>query len=65
KYLVDREAALMVNDSEVNAKLFGTITMLATNESLQEKLKNNIAKHAVTNAAEIIAREILKAMPQP
>lgn len=59
KYLVDKEAALMVKDSEVNAKLFGTITRLATDEALQEKLKINIAKHAVTNADEIIAKEIL------
>jgi UDP-N-acetylglucosamine--N-acetylmuramyl-(pentapeptide) pyrophosphoryl-undecaprenol N-acetylglucosamine transferase len=62
KYLVDREAALMVKDSEVTAKLFGTITMLATNVTLQEKLINNIAKHAVTNADEIIAKEILASL---
>ena len=59
KYLVDRDAALMVKDSEVNAKLFGTIIKLATDEALQEKLKINIAKHAVTNADEVIAKEIL------
>ncbi|QEC68831.1 undecaprenyldiphospho-muramoylpentapeptide beta-N-acetylglucosaminyltransferase [Panacibacter ginsenosidivorans] len=59
KYLVDRDAALMVKDSEVNAKLFGAITRLATDEALQEKLKTNIAKYAVTNADEIIAKEIL------
>jgi UDP-N-acetylglucosamine--N-acetylmuramyl-(pentapeptide) pyrophosphoryl-undecaprenol N-acetylglucosamine transferase len=62
RYLVDREAALMVKDSEVSAKLFGTITRLATDEALQQKLKTNIAKHAVTNADEIIAKEILKAL---
>ncbi|CAN5206537.1 undecaprenyldiphospho-muramoylpentapeptide beta-N-acetylglucosaminyltransferase [soil metagenome] len=59
KYLVDREAALMVKDNEVSARLFGTITMLATDEELQEKLKTNISKHAVTNADGIIAKTIL------
>ncbi|CAN5780159.1 undecaprenyldiphospho-muramoylpentapeptide beta-N-acetylglucosaminyltransferase [soil metagenome] len=59
KYLVDKEAALMVKDSEVNAKLFGTITRLATDEALQEKLKVNIAKHAIANADEVIAKKIL------
>ena len=62
KYLVDRDAALMVKDSEVNAKLFGTITRLATDDALQEKLRTNIAKHAVINADEVIAREILASL---
>lgn len=62
KYLVDRNAALMVKDSEVSAKLFGTITKLATDESLQDKLKTNIAKYAVANADEVIANEILKTL---
>src|SRR4051812_47903627 len=34
KYLVDREAALMVKDSEAQAKLFGTITRLAKDKAL-------------------------------
>ena len=62
KYLVDRDAALMVKDSEVNAKLFGAITRLATDDVLQEKLRTNIAKCAVTNADEVIAREILASL---
>ena len=62
KYLVDKEAALMVNDSQAQARLFGTITMLATNEAMQEKFKKNIAKYAVTNADEVIANEILEAV---
>jgi UDP-N-acetylglucosamine--N-acetylmuramyl-(pentapeptide) pyrophosphoryl-undecaprenol N-acetylglucosamine transferase len=62
KYLVDREAALTVKDSEVNAKLFGTITKLATDDTLQEKLRTNIEKYAVTNADEIIAKEILASL---
>jgi len=59
KYLVDREAAVMVKDSEAQAKLFGTITRLAKDKVLQEKFKTNISKYAVTNADEVIAKEIL------
>ncbi|HRH47589.1 MAG TPA: undecaprenyldiphospho-muramoylpentapeptide beta-N-acetylglucosaminyltransferase [Panacibacter sp.] len=59
KYLVDREAALMVKDTESQAKLFSAITMLATNEALQQKFIKNIAAYSVTNADEIVAKEIL------
>lgn len=59
KYLVDREAAMMVKDSEAGAKLFSAITTLAKDEALREKFKNNIAKYAITNADEVIAKEIL------
>jgi len=59
KYLVDREAALMVKDNESQAKLFSAVTMLATNEELQEKFIRNIAAFSVTNADEIVAKEIL------
>ncbi len=65
KYLVDKDAALMVKDSETQAKLFAAITRLATDETLQEKFKTNIAKYSVTNADEIVAREILETLPQP
>ena len=59
KYLVDREAALMVKDSESQAKLFSAVTMLATNEELQQKFIRNIAAFSVTNADEIVAKEVL------
>lgn len=59
KYLVDREAALMVKDTESQAKLFSAITMLATNEELQQKFIRNIAAFSVTNADEIVAKEVL------
>jgi UDP-N-acetylglucosamine--N-acetylmuramyl-(pentapeptide) pyrophosphoryl-undecaprenol N-acetylglucosamine transferase len=61
KYLVDREAALTVKDAEAQVKLFSTITRLAKDRTLQEKFKTNIAKYAVTNADEVIAKEILEA----
>ena len=65
KYLVDREAAMMVKDSEAGAKLFSAITTLAKDEALREKFKNNIAKYAITNADEVIAKEILAPSNSP
>jgi UDP-N-acetylglucosamine--N-acetylmuramyl-(pentapeptide) pyrophosphoryl-undecaprenol N-acetylglucosamine transferase len=60
RYLVDKGAALMVKDSEVNAKLFPVITQLAMEEEKQDKLRENIAKLAITNADDIIAKEVLQ-----
>ena len=59
KHLVDKNAALLVKDDEVQSKLFSTITNLVLNESKQAELIRNIAALAVTNADEIIATEIL------
>jgi len=60
KYLVDKNAALMVKDNEVQGKLFSTITNLLFDEKKRQQLEMNIAALAVTNADEIIAKEILK-----
>ena len=59
KYLVDKEAAFMVKDSEVKAKLFPMITQLAMDEGKQEKLKQHIAQLAITNADDVIATTVL------
>ena len=64
KYLVEREAALMVKDDMAGSRLFIEIVSLAKDKSKQKKLKNNIAVFAVTNADEKIADEILKAVPR-
>lgn len=63
KHLVERNAALMVKDSEVQGKLFSTVTNLVLNDAKQEELRTNIKALAVTNADEVIAKEILTAMP--
>ncbi len=60
RYLVERNAALMVKDSEVMNTLFKTITDLLNDPDKQNELKNNIKQFAVKNADEIIASEILK-----
>ena len=62
KHLVDRHAALMIKDEEVQAKLFPELITLAKDEALQEKLKHNIAALAITNADDRIAEEILKSI---
>jgi UDP-N-acetylglucosamine--N-acetylmuramyl-(pentapeptide) pyrophosphoryl-undecaprenol N-acetylglucosamine transferase len=62
KYLVEKEAALMVKDEMVNARLFTEMVSLAKDKDKQEKLKNNIAALAVTNADKRIAEEILKSL---
>jgi UDP-N-acetylglucosamine--N-acetylmuramyl-(pentapeptide) pyrophosphoryl-undecaprenol N-acetylglucosamine transferase len=62
KYLVDRNAALMVKDEMVNARLFSEITTLAKDEVKQKELSNNIAAFAVKNADKKIAEEIIKSI---
>lgn len=62
KKLVDRNAAMMVKDSEAAEKLAATIIALAKDETKQNELKQNIGKLAVTNADEIVAKEILKSL---
>lgn len=60
KTLVDRQAAMMVKDSEAKEKLVPTVIELSKNEQLQKWLSANITVLAIKNADEIIATEILK-----
>ena len=60
--LVNKGAGIMIKDSEALDKLVPAIIALAKDEQRQTELKNNIAKLAITNADEIIAAEILKAI---
>jgi UDP-N-acetylglucosamine--N-acetylmuramyl-(pentapeptide) pyrophosphoryl-undecaprenol N-acetylglucosamine transferase len=62
KNLVEKKAALMVEDSEVKEKLVTTIIELAKDEQRQSELKKNIAALAVTDADEKVADEILKTL---
>jgi UDP-N-acetylglucosamine--N-acetylmuramyl-(pentapeptide) pyrophosphoryl-undecaprenol N-acetylglucosamine transferase len=58
--LVNKNAGLLIKDSEAKDKLVTTAIELAGDENRQQVLKNNIAKLAVKNADEVIANEILK-----
>ncbi|MBL0145515.1 MAG: undecaprenyldiphospho-muramoylpentapeptide beta-N-acetylglucosaminyltransferase [Chitinophagaceae bacterium] len=60
--LVNKGAALMINDNQALDKLVSTIIELSKDDVKQNELKQNIAKLAVTNADEIIANEILGAL---
>jgi UDP-N-acetylglucosamine--N-acetylmuramyl-(pentapeptide) pyrophosphoryl-undecaprenol N-acetylglucosamine transferase len=63
--LMNKNAALMVKDSEAIDKAVPMIIELSKNEAKQQELKNNIGKLAITNADEIIATEILKYIHTP
>lgn len=62
QHLVNKDAGLMIKDSEAKERLVPSIVFLAHDEAKQEELRTNIAKLAITNADEIIAGEILKAI---
>ena len=62
QYLVDRNAALLIKDSEVNTKLYPAIIDLVMNEQKKKELISNIAPLAITNADELIATEILNSI---
>jgi UDP-N-acetylglucosamine--N-acetylmuramyl-(pentapeptide) pyrophosphoryl-undecaprenol N-acetylglucosamine transferase len=57
--LVNKNAGIMVTDAEALDKLVETIVALSANEQQQNELKINIGKLGITNADEIIAKEIL------
>jgi UDP-N-acetylglucosamine--N-acetylmuramyl-(pentapeptide) pyrophosphoryl-undecaprenol N-acetylglucosamine transferase len=58
--LVNKQAGLMIKDSEAKEKLVPTVIALAKDEQQQNRLKENIARLAITNADEVVAREVLK-----
>jgi UDP-N-acetylglucosamine--N-acetylmuramyl-(pentapeptide) pyrophosphoryl-undecaprenol N-acetylglucosamine transferase len=58
--LVNKNAGLLVKDSEAKEKLVTTVIALAKDRNKQNELKENIGRLAVTNADEVIAGEILK-----
>jgi UDP-N-acetylglucosamine--N-acetylmuramyl-(pentapeptide) pyrophosphoryl-undecaprenol N-acetylglucosamine transferase len=60
QYLVQKEAALMVKDSEAKDKVVQMVIALAKDEQQQMRLSQNIKKEGVQNADEIIAASILK-----
>lgn len=60
--LVNKNAALMVKDSEVMEKIGPVIIDLAKDENKQNELKKNIGALAITDADKRIALEILKLM---
>jgi UDP-N-acetylglucosamine--N-acetylmuramyl-(pentapeptide) pyrophosphoryl-undecaprenol N-acetylglucosamine transferase len=58
--LVNKNAGIMVKDSDALDKLVPQILQLSKDEQKQTAMKSSIGKLGVTNADEIIAKEILK-----
>lgn len=58
--LVNKEAAILVKDSEAREKLISAAIELINDNTKQVVLKNNISKMAFLNSANIIAKEVLK-----
>jgi UDP-N-acetylglucosamine--N-acetylmuramyl-(pentapeptide) pyrophosphoryl-undecaprenol N-acetylglucosamine transferase len=58
--LVEKNAALMVKDSEARKDLMPALMQLVNDRLKQQELKENIGKYSVANAAETIAEEIIK-----
>jgi UDP-N-acetylglucosamine--N-acetylmuramyl-(pentapeptide) pyrophosphoryl-undecaprenol N-acetylglucosamine transferase len=58
--LVDKGAALMIKDGEAKDKLVSMAIMLVKDGTLRQQLKTNIGRLAVTDAADRIAKEILR-----
>ncbi len=58
--LVNKNAAVLVKDSDASANLVKETVALFGDNKKQEELKINIAKLAMINSAEVIAKEVLK-----
>jgi UDP-N-acetylglucosamine--N-acetylmuramyl-(pentapeptide) pyrophosphoryl-undecaprenol N-acetylglucosamine transferase len=62
KNLVNKNAALMVKDSEALDKIVPTVIELSKNELKQNELTENIRKLGVVDADKRIAEEILQTL---
>ena len=60
--LVEQQAALIVKDSDAQNTLTARAIALALDDTERQQLKNNIARLAITNADDVIAKEVLKAV---
>lgn len=58
--LVNKGAALMLPDVEAEEKLMSVLTEVVGNDAIRKELEQHIAKLAVSDSDEMIAREILK-----
>ena len=62
KALVNKDAAMMIKDSDVMNELIPALLKLCADETAQKMMTENIGALAVNNADEIIALQILKAI---
>ena len=64
RHLVDRNAGLLIKDSEAKDTLVPTVLSLSKDKTKLETLRTNISRLAITDAADRIAREILNRINQ-
>jgi UDP-N-acetylglucosamine--N-acetylmuramyl-(pentapeptide) pyrophosphoryl-undecaprenol N-acetylglucosamine transferase len=62
--LVEREAAILVKDTEARQILVDECMALIKNEAKQVQLKNNIASFSMPDAAERIVTEVLRVIEE-
>ncbi|HEY0091174.1 MAG TPA: UDP-N-acetylglucosamine--N-acetylmuramyl-(pentapeptide) pyrophosphoryl-undecaprenol N-acetylglucosamine transferase, partial [Flavobacterium sp.] len=60
KAVSDKEAAILIKESELDTKFNSTFNNLINDSSLQQKLRANIRTLAKKNATQDIADEIIK-----
>jgi len=58
--LVEHNAAMMVRDNEAASELMRKLETLLSNPSMQEIMAENIVRHGVKNADELIARKVIE-----
>jgi UDP-N-acetylglucosamine--N-acetylmuramyl-(pentapeptide) pyrophosphoryl-undecaprenol N-acetylglucosamine transferase len=58
--LVQKQAALMVKDSDAMGELVPRVLALAKDENKQNELREHIGKYAIVDADERIAKEIIR-----
>jgi UDP-N-acetylglucosamine--N-acetylmuramyl-(pentapeptide) pyrophosphoryl-undecaprenol N-acetylglucosamine transferase len=62
--LVNKKAGIMIKDGDALTQLVPLVIALSKDENKQQELKSNISKLAITNADEIIAKEILNTIAE-
>jgi UDP-N-acetylglucosamine--N-acetylmuramyl-(pentapeptide) pyrophosphoryl-undecaprenol N-acetylglucosamine transferase len=63
QHLVDKNAGMLIKDSEAKNTLVKTVLTLSKDKARLETLKTNIGKLAITDAGDRIAHEILNRIP--
>jgi UDP-N-acetylglucosamine--N-acetylmuramyl-(pentapeptide) pyrophosphoryl-undecaprenol N-acetylglucosamine transferase len=63
--LVNKRAALIVNDAEVKSRLVDEVLRVVSSPALALELSTNISKLKITNADEVVALEILQSLNVP
>jgi UDP-N-acetylglucosamine--N-acetylmuramyl-(pentapeptide) pyrophosphoryl-undecaprenol N-acetylglucosamine transferase len=64
RHLVDRNAGLLIKDSEAKSQLVTTALTLSQDASKQDTLRTNIGRLAIADAGDRIAREIMNALKE-